>query len=123
VRVLFIAPGCDPTELRVDAAPVRLDAMQALVGGPIDRVVLSGTHTTGGLDLWVHDEGLLLGLPPNLCFKRDPSHPPLVGNAFITRYTPDGETKSLSDEDLITARALLDEHFTRAEMRVDPAFR
>ena len=71
-----------------------LPLLQALVGGCVDCVSLARDF-----DLWVHDEGRLLGLMTNR-FN-------LAGNIVVTRTNEEGATLGLDDLDVHRLRALL----------------
>ena len=93
-RCLLLLPGIsEPSVLTLcEDDDGTLPILQGLVGGYVDRVVLSP-----GFDLWCHDEGRLLGLMPNR-FN-------LCGNVVVTREE-DGETKPLSDLDVYRLKGL-----------------
>lgn len=58
MKVLVFAPGAlEGTVAEIDDAKV-LTSLQELVGGCVDYIKVAP-----GIDVWVHDEGLLLGLP------------------------------------------------------------
>ena len=75
------AGGIDPEKqpIIMQVSELDLKTMQGLVGGHIELVRLDD-----GIDLFVNEEGLLLGLPLNRIFKRaDGAEVPVVGDAFI----------------------------------------
>lgn len=77
-----------------------LDFVQGQVGGLVDVVALDN-----GVDVWVHDEGLLVGLEQNtlatvLCLSQHRGQT-LVGPVVLTGGVDDeGCTVGLSDEQL-----------------------
>ena len=78
-----------------------LKAMQAIVGGYIERVWLDR-----GLAIYCNEEGLLKGLEPNLAYARVAAGeyrnripPSIVGNLFIAREEPPNIV-SLTDADV-----------------------
>lgn len=89
IRVLFFPPGL-PAEVRKIKQSWK--DVAALVGGFFDRARVSAT-----LHLYVHDEGLLDGMSPNV---RAPTYPQsLHGPAVL--IAEDGEDwRSLTDEEL-----------------------
>jgi len=86
---------------RVDQEPVieeidpGLDAMQAIVGGYVERIVLGGEPAFGhGIDLWCDEEFLLKGYRPNrLINHRQGIH----GDFFIAAHDGEGETIGLTE--------------------------
>lgn len=79
---------------RVEEIPDSLEAMQAIVGGYVELVRLEN-----GLELWVNEEGLLEELPPNRYASYLARHP-IVGPAFVSRSTPDGDLANLKPSDV-----------------------
>lgn len=73
-----------------------LEDMQRLVGGYVEAVQL-----TPSLTLWVNEEGLLDELPYNLALATDGGYViDVVGPAFVTRSTEDGDVASVRPDDL-----------------------
>lgn len=68
-----------------------LNAMQKIVGGLIEMVSLSDN-----VDLVCNEEGRLIGLPLN--FKI--GQMPIVGDVFFTRHNDEGESVSLTEDDV-----------------------
>lgn len=89
-----------------------LKDMQAIVGGLIEPVNL-WEDDTGGVSLYMNEEGLMYDLPLNVLATdmatrtyKQPFH--LVGNGFLSRFEFEtGETVSLTDDDLKKAGDLL----------------
>jgi hypothetical protein len=78
--------------LKAEEGDLPLEAMQKIVGGYLDVVALPND-----IDMWVNDEGLLDGLPLNLCITRTHfDDQPIVGNVFFTSHDPHGQTVSLN---------------------------
>ena len=73
----------------------RLEHMQALVSGYVDRVEVSP-----GVDAWFNDEGLLLGLPLNRCIPAydQPGEWRIHGDLFLAGHDGKGNTVSLTGE-------------------------
>ena len=73
-----------------------LSLLQDQVGGYVDCVHFEG------IDIWCHDEGMILGLEPSLIIKNDPSPRiterdiMLAGPIIITSHDDEGGTVSLS---------------------------
>ncbi|MED4262009.1 DUF3846 domain-containing protein [Priestia aryabhattai] len=73
-----------------------LSLLQDHVGGYVDCVHFEG------IDIWCHDEGMLLGLEPSLIIKNDPSPRltqrdiMLAGPIIMTSHDDEGETVSLN---------------------------
>lgn len=74
----------------------QLEYMQAIVGGYLEGVSLG--H---GLCLYCNEEGKLQGLLPNRVVRGDT----IVGDFLVTRVDAEGETVSLTDEDIATLTA------------------
>lgn len=86
---------CRAGETASDEIGTDLKSMQALVGGNIEHVRLRGRFE--GLHMWVNETGQLDELP----LWTTPFYPtPIAGDFFITRVDAEGETTSLTDEDL-----------------------
>ena len=81
-----------------------LDDLQQHVGGLIDAFTLFGTVDGRRVTLWLHDEGLLLGLPPSVivAFNTDEGtqRHVFVGPVLITATDAEGETVGLTDEEV-----------------------
>ncbi len=72
-----------------------LESMQSLVGGHLECIVPEGLPK--GIDMWINEEGRLIPLPP--------SYTPffyetIFGSYFLARHDGQGETISLTKEDL-----------------------
>lgn len=94
-RCLLLLPGvAEPQVLVLVEEDGTLPILQALVGGIVDCVSLQPDF-----DMWVHDEGRLLGLQPNR-FN-------LCGNIVVTRSDDEGNTRSLDDLDVHRLKRLL----------------
>lgn len=94
IRVVVARPGCEPV---VASIGNNLDAMQGVVGGYIELVPVNG------LDLWVNEEGLLIGLP----FNRMIGGTPMVGTILVASSNEEGDTIGLTDAQVASAMALL----------------
>lgn len=84
----------------VQGAPT-FEMLQGYVGGYIDAVNCWGDVDTRRVDMYVHDEGLLLGLRPTLVVEygnaRDGSTAqPLVGSIVVTATDHEGETVAMT---------------------------
>jgi hypothetical protein len=90
MRCLFIAPNLEPREIDVDANDLR--TLNALVGGTITVVGI-----TPQIAVILNDDGLNIGLPPNV---RTETGALLVGNMLVTRTSPEGDSVSLTSEDV-----------------------
>lgn len=98
LRVVVAEPG-KPAEIReIDNT---LEAMQAVVGGNLECLPICTGH-----DVWINEEGKLLGLEPNRMIATghgDGSAWDVVGTLFVAD-SDCGETISLSKQ---TAQALV----------------
>lgn len=98
IRVVVVPVG-QQTEVReVESS---LDAMQGLVGGLIQSVPYGN-----GLDLICNDEGKLIGLEPNRPIFNGQDY--VFGQFFFCRTDEDGETASVTDEDIVRIRREFD---------------
>lgn len=94
-KVLVYNVGKAPVEKEVRG----LEDMQKIVKGYIQYVdlgAISGIKELNGYDLYCNEEGKLDGLEPNLLFVNDI----VVGNVFISKANEEGETISLTDQDI-----------------------
>ena len=97
IRVIVCRVGQHPVVEQIDAG---LDGMQAIVGGYIECVQLSGTLESG-VDLWLNEEGRINGMPLNRLVKDDRGRNwDVFGDVFISRHDDEGETIGLTDEDV-----------------------
>lgn len=81
---------------------ISLELMQKLVGGLIDRFYIGE-----GIDMWLNDEGKLLGLEPNmLLLDEDGIADLVVGDVFFASSDEEGNTIGLNSDQLedLTAR-------------------
>lgn len=96
IKVIVLAPQAEPYELNVasdsDAPKGTYESLKALIGG-----YLEGIHLGGGIDGFCHDEGKLIGFPPNVVC---PTGALLVGTLVFTRTDNEGDTVSVKDGDL-----------------------
>lgn len=92
------------TDGRVEREPFdagdSLGQLQRAVGGYIERVPLELKH---GIDLFVDEEGLLNGLPPNPVLTEfatmNSGWIELLGNGAFAAHDCEGETLGLTDAD------------------------
>ena len=78
---------------------ITLEVMKEIVGGHIELLKLPG-----GVDLWLNEEGLLIGLEPNLLVN---GHL-IVGDVFFSGSTPDGDTVGLTEDQKRSALSFLE---------------
>jgi hypothetical protein len=100
IRVLVKHPGKDP---EVQEMETILEAMQAIVGGSIELVGLS---EDSGLDIYLNEDGKVIGLPLNVYFLPGDI---IVGTLFVVRAGEEGNDISLTDEDIVFATKWLKE--------------
>lgn len=99
MKVIVCRVGVAPVVEDIDPG---LDAMQSIVQGYIERVVLGGEPVMGhSVDLWLNEEGRIQGLRPNRLIHA-PHHGEVLvhGDFFIAAGDPEGETIGLSDEQI-----------------------
>lgn len=81
---------------------ITLETMQKAVGGYIERAYdfLSPARPHHTIDVWVNEEGLLIGLPYNLSLATDYSLMPLHGPVLVTAGDEEGETLGLEPDEI-----------------------
>ena len=80
--IIHIPAGGDATIQQVEA--IDLNTVSGFVGGHIQGVFLGG-----GITVYVNEEGLILGLPPNRVFTRfDGNKVNVVGDAILMSSDP-----------------------------------
>jgi hypothetical protein len=99
MKVIVCRVGVAPVVEDIDPG---LEAMQAIVQGYIERVVLGGEPVMGhSVDLWLNEEGRIQGLRANRLVVSPFNGEVLVhGDFFIAAGDPEGETIGLSDEQI-----------------------
>lgn len=90
IRVLVYPVGSEPYETFLEPGDT-LKGLQQLVGGYIEPVDVEEY-----LSVYVNEEGLLLDLPANRRVGRGTLHGPMV----LSRIDREGETVSITDEDV-----------------------
>lgn len=87
MRVLLVEPGKAPRTAEIGDT---LEAMQAVVGGPIQAVYPFREPVA----LVCHEEGKLLGLPPNRVLRLDSGEvcDVIAGPFFLCQAPPEGES-------------------------------
>lgn len=84
MRVIIARVGEEPVEQILQNS---LEAMQEVVGGPIEL------FSVEDLDFWVCEQGIPMGMPPNMVVMGVP----LVGTVMVAASDAEGETVSLTD--------------------------
>ena len=75
--------------------------LQEYVGGMVDAVTCWGHLGGRRVTMWVHDEGLLIGLPPTLVVDHPNGYEqPLVGNVVVTADDAEGETVDMTEDEV-----------------------
>lgn len=96
IKVLVYPVGQAPVVKMIDG---QLDDMQSIVGGSIQAVDLGAIALIPeleGYDLYCNEEGKLLGLPVN----RFSPYDYIAGQYFISKTGDEGETVTLTDDDI-----------------------
>lgn len=112
-RVLKIpaSGGWGFIEVEMAGGGVPLGFLQSAVGGWIECVGLFGTGMPE-LDIYLNEEGKLMGLPPNIVATRlsgiDRHGDLIVGDAVVCARSGQGKTKGLSASHETALRKLLD---------------
>jgi hypothetical protein len=100
-----LIPGA--TEWQQHEGVPTLEDMQAHVGGHVDAMRLTGSYGGPGVHLWFHDEGKLISLPPSLALTEEGNVLDLLaGPVMATRTDADGNTSSLTHEDMVAVLVL-----------------
>ena len=85
-----------------------LNFLQKEVNGNIERISFIKVLEEKGIDVWVNEEGKLLGLSPSITiYHQNELIDVLMGNVVFTRYNDEGETIGLTDDDISFIQALL----------------
>lgn len=88
IRVIVLRNNCEPV---VEEIPDGLDGLYSVIGSPVEML-----RVTAELDLWFNEHGRLNGMVPN----RRAGDYDIFGPMLIARRTDDGDTISLTDEDI-----------------------
>ena len=116
MRILLIKPGEVPRPAEIS---LTLQAMQSVVGGPIQAVYPFAEPVA----LICHEEGKLLGLPLNRALRHPDSHEiydVIAGTFFLCGAPPESEHfESLTEEQM----ERYTEHFAPIELFVGGAVR
>ena len=103
--------GWEFIEVEMAGGEVPLGFLQSAVGGWIECVGLFGTGMPE-LDIYLNEEGKLMGLPPNIVATRlsgiDRHGDLIVGDAVVCARSGQGKTKGLSASHETALRKLLD---------------
>ena len=95
IKILVLAPNV-PAEVReIDQS---LEAMQAVVGRYVECP--TSAFYGNGIDLWCNEEGKINGMEINHRKANPIPGDILCGTYFLSRHTPSGKTKSLTDKDI-----------------------
>lgn len=116
MRILLIEPGEVPRPAEIEPT---LEAMQSVVGGPIQAVYLFAEPVA----LICHEEGKLLGFPLNRALRHPDSHEiydVIAGTFFLCGAPPESEHFESLTEEQMERHA---EHFAPIELFVGGAVR
>ncbi len=91
MKAIVQKPGESPETVALEGDTLK--ALQGLVGGYITTVYHEALEESG-ITAWAHDEGLLIGLTPNLVVYGQP----IVGPVVFTGHNDEGETVGLTAE-------------------------
>ena len=100
MKALVQNPGDSPQT--VDLADDTLKALQGLVGGYVTTAYIEPLDAAG-VTTWANDEGLLVGMRPNILAHGQP----LVGPVVFTGTSDDGDTIALTDAQEALVRQVL----------------
>ena len=99
VRILEVKQDKRVVDRKIDG---NLRSYQEIVGGYVERIVLTGDAFTPGIDLVINEEGLLQDLPNTICIQmqgqKEPQ--PIAGPCFFIRHDEEGDWVSLTYEDI-----------------------
>ena len=104
ITVLYVTPEHGLSMRDVDS---NLDSFQALVGGSIECLAL-----TSRVDVWLNEEGKLLGLHPTAIIVDHDGEPVdvIAGPFFVAAHDDEGGTVGLDGSTLPEAIAALHKH-------------
>lgn len=91
IRVLVVRPNAP---MHIEEVEDNLKSYQKIVGGYLEHFTIPGVSA----DLWLNEEGKLLGLEPNFFIKEYGE--PIVGTVFFSGSTPDGDMASITNEQI-----------------------
>lgn len=83
-----------------------LEILQAAVGGLIESVHVRELQEAI-IDCYANEEGLLLGLEPNIT---TPFHPMIVGPVVFCSFNEEGESVGLNDYQIEIVQKFLEKH-------------
>lgn len=92
IKIIVVPVSGDPSFVK--KIPNTLEAMQSIVGGLIEPVMIAP-----GLVLFVDEEGILKGKPLNQRLTRL-ANVPLCGDGFLCREDAEGECLDVTDGDI-----------------------
>ena len=104
IRSIVKNPGESPQRVELShEGEGALQALQSAVKGMITTFYVPFLDRAG-VTVWANDEGLLIGLSPNLWVGQQP----IVGPVCFTSTNEDGDTTSLTDEQAEVVRRWLE---------------
>ena len=79
--------------------------MQSFVDGLIERVVIPFRVNDTDYDVYVNEEGMFLDNPPSIVlYFEGKVHNVIKGNFFISKVDDEGESVSLTDDEIMAVR-------------------
>lgn len=114
MKIVLKQPGLKPEVIEVEK--IGLDTLQHYCEGLVTCPGLPHLNERG-ISLWANDEGLCIGMKPNIQFFEDDWFAPmdLVGPILLTGHDGEGETVGLTDEQI----AFAVENLNAAEQRMN----
>jgi hypothetical protein len=108
MKFILKQPGLKPEVVEQDA--IKLADLQHYVEGTVTTAYVPSLAKVGeGVTLWANDDGLCLGMTPNVGFFDADFFEPmiLVGPILVTGSDEEGETIGLTDEQVEQVKAVL----------------
>lgn len=99
IKALRVPVGGNPTVVEIGND---LGSLQAEVGGYIERIVLGR-----GLDAYVNEEGMILGMDYNRTVVTPYGTIPVVGPMIVVSHDEEGETVGLTEDQIQRALRVL----------------
>jgi hypothetical protein len=108
MKIILKKPGEKATVIEQET--IKLEDLQRFVEGTVTTAYVPKVGEAG-ITIWANDEGLCLGMTPNVGFMEEDFFEPmiLVGPILLTSSDEEGETVGLTDEQVEKGLAFLTE--------------
>lgn len=115
MKFIYKNVGCAPETLEQDE--IRLADLQHYTEGSIEAPYVPGLNEAG-ITLWANEEGLLVGMKPNLIIEMPAQlYEPMVivGPAVFTGTNRAGDTAGLTEDQQGIVKSFIQEHVATAD--------